>query len=275
MKQRPNYKQLWRTRQIKPSQEQSLSMTLTYVFNVFLTTVISVVTLAVAVASYRVAEKQTEISDTLAQLELAKNQPKFLVAASGEISAFRQSGRLLEPQIPTTITIAPEVGVRDIVSMNGQASIFFTMAGTERPCIVAIRGLFAQRVRDQVHIVEASAKDLQQLIDGAASLGLRVDGFYTDVLISFMNIYGDLELANLGEDGSDLGKFSFRDSDIRIYAGAWSGGEGFYFDDSASEDACPAMGAKVRELVRRTNGHAGDGGIERLPSTLRRELSSP
>jgi hypothetical protein len=273
MKQKPNYKQLRRVRPSKLGQEQSSDATWAYGFNVFLTTLISVATLAVAVASYRIADKQTEISDTLAQLELAKNQPTFSVAVSGGTSAFRQSGRLLKPQIPTTITIASEVGVRDIAAVNGQASIFFTTAGAGRPCVVAIRGLFTQSTRDKIHIVEAPAKDLQQLIDDAASLGLRAEGFYTDVLVSFTNVYGDTEFANLGEDGSDLAMSGFRDSDIRIYAGAWSGGEGFYFDDSTPEEACPVIGAKVRELVGRTNGHAGNGGIDKLPPTLRRELS--
>ncbi|MDP3549146.1 MAG: hypothetical protein Q8R81_01980 [Novosphingobium sp.] len=274
MKQKPNYKLLRRARLKKLGREQSSATNLARGFNIFLTTVISVATLAVAVASYLIAEKQTEVSIALAKLEIAKNQSKFSVVSSGRSSAFRQSGRLIEPQISNAIAVIPEVGVREIIAVNGQASIFFSTAGAQRPCVVAIRGLFMQSTRDKIHIVEASAQDLQKLIDAAANAGLRAEGFYTDVLVSFTNLYGDAEFANLGEDGSALEMSSFGNSDITIYAGAWSGGKGFYLDYPISDSACPIIGTKVRQLVERTKGHAGDGGVEKLPPTLRRELLS-
>jgi len=169
---RLRYVRLRKLRQKKSSEETSV-----WSLNGFLTTLISVVTLAVAIASYQIAKKQTDISDTLAALELAKNRPKFTVAVSGKASAFRQSGRLLYPQIPTTVTITPDAGVKDITAVTGQASIFFTEDGTERPCIVSIRGLFTQSTRDKVHLVKSTTKELQYLIDDAETLNLRAEGF--------------------------------------------------------------------------------------------------
>ena len=80
---------------------------------------------------------------------------------------------------------------------------------------------------------------------------------------------------NMGEDGSELSMSDFRESDMTIFAGAWSGGSGFYFDTTPSEGTCSTIGAKVRTLVGRTNGRAGEGGIDKLPPSLRRSLSSP
>lgn len=272
---KPNYKHWRRVRRGKKLRANIPVKNISSLFNVFLTTFVSVATLAVAVATYRTAEQQTVIADILAQLELAKNKPKFAVSPSAETSSFRQRGRLLEGQIPQTITVTPEVGVRQLVSVNGQASVFFTSPERDQPCVVSIRGLFTQSTRDKIHLLDSSVADLQKLIDAAAAEGLRAEGFYSEVLVSYHNVFGRLSFANLGTDGSDLENSGFQDKDITIYAGSWSGGEGFYFDGTDPKDYCPALAEKVSNLVGRTNGYAGEDGIEKLPPTLRRGLDSP
>lgn len=245
--------------------------------NVYLTTLMSVAMLLLAFAQYKTAEKQTEIADALAALEFAKAKAKFSVSASANTSAIMQDGRRLDPQIPATISVLPVEGVQDIFGTSGQATLVITdRSAADELCMVAIRGLFSEERRDRIRLDRAPLGELQGLVEAADYEGLTARGFFTEVQVSYVDLFGTPSIANLSKDGADLEHSSVKDTDvIRIYAGAWSGGEGFYFDGgTAPEEACPSIGSKLRKLVAATNGKAGNR-YDNLPPEQRRELRLP
>lgn len=278
---RPSYKQWRRAKSSLVRPKPGFLETIFSFLDGFIATILACATLGVAYASYRISERQVEIADTLATIEVAKNQPGFSIESSVETSDFRQNGMSLASQVPETLTVTPRVGVGDLIAVNGQVSVFFTSPALTSPCVISVRGMFTQSTRDKVHLLEPAADDLQDLIDELGNFGIRTEGFYTEVLVSYVDLFGRGGLANYGEDGSDLEMSGFSEligiesNDLTIYAGVWSGGQGFYFDSQDPSDFCPGISSIIDRTVRATLGREGDGGIERLPPTMRRYLDNP
>jgi hypothetical protein len=222
--------------------------------NTYLTTILAIATLAIAFAQYRVSQKQTEISDALADLEFAKAQPDFNVDPSAKHAQFHQGNKLFINQPPLEAKITLASGLLKFWNASGQVTMFFSNPkGLER-CALKIRGTFKQSSRGQLEFI--AEKPLQQLIDRASKSGMIAEGFHTNFFVVYGGFVEPISTLNLSLDGSEYEE-DHLDAPA-VYNGAWSGGRGFYFDEEPAEDYCPALRSRLVALIKQTGGNTGE-----------------
>jgi hypothetical protein len=275
MKRKLNYKTWKRIRAKTVDNPRRNNNGFLVTINTLLTSFVSFAALFVAIASYRTSQKQTEIANSLAQLEFAKNDVKFLIMKSEEKSGFQQNHVLIRHQFPLHITVSPFSGVKDIVNVNGELLVFLEDIDTKATCVLAIRGAFSNEEVDRIEFIDNTRLELERLIDNAFYKSLTVRGFDVVLSVLYTDLYDRMITADLGLDGLRMEATGVRKNNVVVYSGTWSGGKGFYLDKSDPDALCPKLAKDIREMIDLTGGYPGDRGTDNLPPTLRYELMAP
>lgn len=222
--------------------------------NAFLTTIISIGMLAMAFAQWRVSEKQTEISDALAQLEFAKSSATFHIKPSrAEISL----GTEADPTsltLPKSITVEGGTGVKAIGAIDGPISAMVVDKSGTPVCDVEIRGFYLENAEHTLSLLDPSAADFRAFLAALRREGLDISYASPQVLVRYVDLFGTTKYKEFRGDMEIEGT---PHGTAILYSGAWSNGEGYYFDEGEPERSCRKAAKQLRAVIAATGGKPG------------------
>jgi len=222
--------------------------------NTYLTSILAIGMLVVAVAQWRVSEKQVEVSDALAQLEFAKSDAHFDIKRS---SALLKLGPTADPSalaIPTTISVVPVAGVKSIFTMDGPVSMTIRNTKGDVVCDMEVRGLYTEENEGVLSLLDPAIADFRNFLLALRKNGLDADYGNTRVLIRYFDLFGKIRIKQFD------GRLEINGPGANtavLYSGAWSNGHGFYFDDGDLVRSCPEVATQLTKVVEETGGQAG------------------
>lgn len=225
--------------------------------NTYLTTILAAATIVIAYAQYRVSVKQTEISNSLAELEFTKTEPDFDVKPSRQRANLRPALGHFENLPPMEVKVTLANGTLRGWSVSGRVTLFFSNPDGFERCALRIHGVYKQSTRGDLEFI--ATEPIQKLADSASAAGMKVEGFITDFFVVYRGFVKTVDVTNISIDGSEYSDDGFVDVPI-AYNGSYSGGAGFYFDETQrpSAEYCPVLRTKILKLIDGSGGKFGD-----------------
>lgn len=233
--------------------------------NTYLTTILAAATVIIAYGQYRVSVKQTEISNALAELEFTKTEPDFDVKPSRKLAKLQPASGHFENLPPLEVKVTLANGTLKGWSASGRITLFFSNPSGFERCPLRVHGVYRQSTRGDLEFI--AEKPIQSLIDSASAAGMKVEGFITDFFVVYRGFVETVNITNISIDGSEYADDGFADVPV-AYNGSYSGGSGFYFDDSQrpAQNYCPELRPKILKLIDGTQGKFGDQYMNMSPA---------
>ncbi|KAK0359912.1 hypothetical protein LTR94_029384, partial [Friedmanniomyces endolithicus] len=149
----------------------------------------AIATLAVAIAQWRTAERQTDIADSLAQLEFAKSDGHFSIVASSAVQPFKTGLTDRKVTLNKSIKVSVGEGVRELSLVDVPISFTLMNAEGDKHCQIELRGVYLDDDDHLSTLWQPSTQYLGSLLMQFEAHGLyvittslRVRLAYTDLL---------------------------------------------------------------------------------------------
>jgi hypothetical protein len=225
--------------------------------NTFLTTFISAGMLAMAFAQWRATEKQADIADTLARLEIAKSEAKFEITGSKSLVDLGPGISNHALSLPKSISVRAITGVKSIDLLDGQAFLRIYDNHHSYVCDVEARGIYIENEAAILTEFDEPIQSLRVFLHTLLKQGLTFDG-QPLVLVRYHDLFGtEVWKQYRANDGFELSKdwmASVTDPAV-LYSGAWSNGQGFYFDQLPK--SCGPIAKELEAAAKATGGGSG------------------
>ena len=224
-------------------------------FATFGTTFMAIATLAVAIAQWRTAERQTDIADSLAQLEFAKSDGHFSIVASSAVQPFKTGLTDRKVTLNKSIKVSVGEGVRELSLVDVPISFTLMNAEGDKHCQIELRGVYLDDDDHLSTLWQPSTQYLGSLLMQFEAHGLYVITTSLRVRLAYTDLLGRQRTKYLNLNGEEAGGPTV--SGVPLYTGARSGGHGFYTDEGAPETFCPDAAKLLKEVLAAEGGQAG------------------
>jgi hypothetical protein len=224
--------------------------------NAFLTSFVAMAMLMVAYAQWRTSERQADNADSLRALEFAKAEAKFQIEPSKELVTYSTGLTDRRFSLPRSIKITPLSGVTELKLIDIPVTVYLTTASQSRPCEIEIRGLYLDDDSNVANLWAASAGNLADFLMQLEAHGLYAVTHDPRARLTYVDLLGNprVKMFHLN-DQEAIGPDP---SGVPVYSGAWSGGQGFYLDETDKpEEFCPDSADLLKSAIREAGGKPG------------------
>lgn len=210
-----------------------------------------------ACAQWRATEKQADIADTLGRLEIAKSQAQFEFSTS---KSQIDLGPGIEPGVlplPKSISIKAANGVRSLDELDGHAYLRVYDKDHGYICDLEVRGLYIENDAGILTEFDEPIQSLKVFLHSLLRQGLTFDG-EPQVLVRYHDLFGtEIWKEYRARDGFELSRdwMASVTKPTVLYSGAWSNGEGLYFDEAPK--SCGASSKELEAAAKATGGKSG------------------
>jgi hypothetical protein len=210
-----------------------------------------------AYAQWRATEKQAEIADTLARLEIAKSDAKFDISASKSLVGL---GPGIAPNVlslPKSISVTAISGVKSIDVLDGDAVLSIYDKNQSYVCDVEVRGLYIENDAGVLTVFDEPTQSLRVFLHALLEQGLTFNG-EPQALVRYHDLFGtEIWKQYRARNGFELSSdwmAAVKKPEV-LYSGAWANGQGFYFDEVPK--SCGNAANDLEAAARATGGKSG------------------
>jgi hypothetical protein len=198
----------------------------------------------VAVAQWKVSEKQTEIAESLQKLEFARSTaPRIEFKAAGKTIKFQKFAGSVE--LPEQIEVLPAGGISAIQKIDVDVRLLL-VGGNTTGCSLRARDLYLYGNR-KLNLIADVRDRLDHLLTALGKAGISVMSIGTEAKVQYVDIFkATNEVVFDVEESSLIDGNGLTDAPV-LYNGMWSSQPGLYFDEGEKFDGdCQKLAGVLR-----------------------------